>query len=347
MDADTLSALRHSIKKWEMIIASGGGDDAGLNCALCQKFFDHPKFCEGCPVKTRTGLKGCVGSPYDDWASHHEREHSGGDDCPPLTIECGECHRLAQAQLAFLQGLLPREHATGGLPASLRLRWRTKRGSDIILDSLYGVDTGPGISGDERGSNPGIPASFAYDPAPWRTLKRSMRLASIPAEGFTFVDMGCGKGRVLLSALSLPFSRVIGIELSPALSAIAEKNLASARLIARRCSSAQVICGDASEFSMPHGPNLLFFYNPFPLDTMEIVLGNIARRYFETPRLVCLIFYACSSTISSINEFLFSKTDGHARWLISATVGHRSVNIFTLPQIERGMSERTLDLQVA
>ena len=74
MDADTLSALRHSIKKWEMIIATAGGDDAGLNCALCQNFFDHPNFCEGCPVKTYTGLKECIGSPYDDWASHHERE---------------------------------------------------------------------------------------------------------------------------------------------------------------------------------------------------------------------------------------------------------------------------------
>ena len=88
MDADTLSALRHSIRKWEMIIASAGGDDAGLNCALCQKFFDQLNCCEGCPVTTRTGLKGCIGSPYDDWASHHEREHSG-DDCRPLTIECG------------------------------------------------------------------------------------------------------------------------------------------------------------------------------------------------------------------------------------------------------------------
>jgi hypothetical protein len=38
MDADTLSALRHSIQKWEMIIAGVGGDDADLNCALCQKW---------------------------------------------------------------------------------------------------------------------------------------------------------------------------------------------------------------------------------------------------------------------------------------------------------------------
>jgi hypothetical protein len=44
MDADTLSALRHSIQKWEMIIAGVGGDDADLNCALCRKFFNDPDF---------------------------------------------------------------------------------------------------------------------------------------------------------------------------------------------------------------------------------------------------------------------------------------------------------------
>jgi SAM-dependent methyltransferase len=245
--------------------------------------------------------------------------------------------------------LLPRRYRRTRRPTPLwHFRWRTKRGLDIILDSLYGVDTGAGFSGEERGSNTGTPVPFAYDPAPWRTLKRSMRLASLQAEGSTFVDIGCGKGRVLLSALGLPFARVIGIELSPVLSKIATKNLASARLIVRRCSSAEVICGDAIEFSMPHGPTVIFFYNPFPLATMEIVLGNIVRSYFEAPRPICLVFYACSSIMPAISEFLGAKTSGHARLLISTTVGYRSVNIFALPKIEQhGMSERTLDLAVA
>jgi SAM-dependent methyltransferase len=333
MDADTLSALRHSITKWEMIIAGAGADDGGLNCALCRKFFDHPNFCEGCPVKTRTRLKGCSGSPYDDWACHHEREHSDGDDCCPLTIECGECHRLAETQLDFLRGLLPREHATGGSPAAALFHWWIKRGSEIILDFLHGVDTAPGASSGER-AHAGIRGAHAYDPAPWWTLKRSMRLASIRAEGFTFVDIGCGKGRVLLSALALPFSRVIGIELSRALSKIAEKNLTSARLIARRCSSAQVIRGDATEFSMPHGPNVVFFYNPFPLDTMEIVLGNIVRSYLDAPRPVFLIFYACSSIMPRIREFLPARTNGCARPRVSTTIGYRSVTVFELPQAQ-------------
>jgi hypothetical protein len=40
MDADTLSDLLRSINKWESIIAGTGQDDAGLNCALCKRYFE-------------------------------------------------------------------------------------------------------------------------------------------------------------------------------------------------------------------------------------------------------------------------------------------------------------------
>jgi SAM-dependent methyltransferase len=324
MDNDTAAALLQTVNKWENILNNNGEDNLSLDCPLCHKFFDIPYCCQGCPVALRTGQRGCSGTPHDEWISHHEHEHGcGEDDCRPLTIECAECRRLAVTQLAFLRELLPRRYrTTRRLNLLAPVVWWTKRGSNGVLDSLYGVDTGP----DGFGDNP-----FAYDPAPWRTLKQVMRLASLPAEGFTFVDIGCGKGRVLLSALEFPFRQIIGIELSSTLAKIAEKNLGTARLFTRRALSSEVICGDATEFVTPKGPLIVFFYNPFPLDTMQIVLGNIVRAYVETPCLVYLIFYACSSTITGISEFLVSNTDDHARRLVSTTVGHRSVNIFELP----------------
>jgi hypothetical protein len=329
MNADTLTALRHSIEKWESIVAGKGGDEAGFNCALCQKFFSDPNFCEGCPVKTRTGQRGCLGSPYEDWARHHEREHINGDDDRPLRVECSECRRLAEAQLAFLRGLLPRK----GLTAADHFRWWLKRGSESILDLLHGVDTAPGVSAYED-ALVSVTRAHAYDPAPWRTLKQSLQLASLRPEKFTFVDIGCGKGRVLLSALALPFARVIGIELSPVLSRIAEQNVAAARLIARRCSSVQVICADATQFVIPDGPNILFFYNSFSFEVMEIVLDEIVHSYLDNPRSVFLIFYACSSIMPKISEFLPTKTNGRTRLRVSANIGSRSVNVFELPQIE-------------
>jgi SAM-dependent methyltransferase len=219
-----------------------------------------------------------------------------------------------------------------GLTASDCFLWWLKRGSEVILDFLHGVDTATGDSAEE-GVRTGLPHNHAYDPAPWRTLKRSLRLAYLRPEKFTFVDIGCGKGRVLLAALALPFARIIGIELSPVLSKIAEQNVTAARLIARRCSSVHVIRADATHFVMPAGPNILFFYNPFPFAVMEIVLENITRGYLDNPRPVYLIFYACSSIMPRINEFLLANTDGRARRLVSTNIGSRSVNVFELPPV--------------
>jgi SAM-dependent methyltransferase len=204
-----------------------------------------------------------------------------------------------------------------------RFRWWAKRGRDIALDLMCGVDTGPEIAGER--------SPHAYDPAPWRTLDRAMRLASLQAAGASFVDLGCGKGRVLLSALAYPFARVVGVELSPTLAKIAEQNLRAARLPVRRACSSQVVCGDAREFPLPEGPSVAFFYNPFPIGTMLIVLENIGHSYLKDPRGICLIFYACSSSMSEVNEFLGSKVEYRARRLVSTTIGQRSLNIFELP----------------
>ena len=204
-----------------------------------------------------------------------------------------------------------------------RFRWWAKRAPDTVLDFVYGVDTGPEIA-CERGPH-------AYDAAPWWTLNRAMRLASLRAEGVSFVDIGCGKARVLLSALAFPFLRVVGVELSPTLAEIAQQNLLSARLPVRRCFSSQIVRGDATKFPLPEGPSVVFFYNPFPTNTMLIVLENIGQSYLKDPRRICLIFYACSSSISEVNEFLGSKVEYRARRLVSTTIGQRSLNIFELP----------------
>ena len=48
-----------------------------------------------------------------------------------------------------------------------------------------------------------------------------------------FLDLGAGKGRMLLAASRYPFRRVIGVELSDRLAAIARSNVAAFRLRAR------------------------------------------------------------------------------------------------------------------
>src|SRR5438270_5254355 len=172
--------------------------------------------------------------------------------------------------------------ARGGQVTKLRatVRWWLRRALDIGFDTLHGVDTGAVIrAGTQNPAKPhlNVELPHAYDPSPWRIVSRCLRLAGITTcSDFTFVDIGCGKGKVLLSATVLPFSKVIGVEFSPHLCEVAQRNIRAARLLRRRCTNTEIVCCDASYWSPPSdGPLLCFFANPFNSTVMKKVLSNI------------------------------------------------------------------------
>lgn len=106
MDARTLEALKGSIAKWEGILK--GKPDRGIDdCVLCQVFVRDS--CLGCPVRDRSGHSFCEETPHPAWIRHHHKAHPG---VRPVTVECPECTHLAQAELDFLKGLLPKESDT-------------------------------------------------------------------------------------------------------------------------------------------------------------------------------------------------------------------------------------------
>jgi len=118
MNKKTLKALKDSIKKWKKIIDGTGGDEGSWNCPLC-KIFDGSfwlwkrrnrnwrnqkwNLCVGCPVKEKTGLVNCYGSPYDEWVEHHQKSHNWW---LPFSVECEVCKEIAIKELEFLKSLL-------------------------------------------------------------------------------------------------------------------------------------------------------------------------------------------------------------------------------------------------
>jgi hypothetical protein len=93
MDAETLEALRGSIKKWEGVIAGTVEEQGSANCPLCQRFVDGQ--CRGCPVMQSTGQKYCQGSPYHSYVDAEEDEDDDG------------MAEQAKNELDFLKSLLP------------------------------------------------------------------------------------------------------------------------------------------------------------------------------------------------------------------------------------------------
>jgi hypothetical protein len=92
MDAKTLKALRGSIAKWQAIVDGTGEDHGPRNCPLCKLFYFDGD-CDGCPVRENTGVGSCVRTPYTDYVDSTE---GSADES-----------NAAQAELAFLQSLLP------------------------------------------------------------------------------------------------------------------------------------------------------------------------------------------------------------------------------------------------
>jgi SAM-dependent methyltransferase len=111
---------------------------------------------------------------------------------------------------------------------------------------------------------------------------------------YTFVDFGAGKGRTLLLASHDGFRKIIGVEFAGELVKCATDNIAHYKNAAQKCRDIQVIEADAVEFALPHGPLVIYFYNPFTREVLDFVMRNIVRS-LKADRRNCYIIYGSSS----------------------------------------------------
>jgi SAM-dependent methyltransferase len=108
---------------------------------------------------------------------------------------------------------------------------------------------------------------------------------------FTFIDLGSGKGRTLLMASDFPFRRIFGVELLPSLHAIAQQNLARYKSDSQKCFALESVCTDATTFSFPDGPLLIYLFNPFPEPGLRRTLANLEATLHSRPRPVYVLYH--------------------------------------------------------
>jgi SAM-dependent methyltransferase len=101
---------------------------------------------------------------------------------------------------------------------------------------------------------------------------------------FSFVDVGSGKGRVLLMAAEYPFRRIVGVELLPELHEVARENV-------KRDPRVELVLGDAREFQFPDGPLVVFLFNPFPPWVLRQVLRNVQESLKRKPRDMFVVLH--------------------------------------------------------
>lgn len=130
-----------------------------------------------------------------------------------------------------------------------------------------------------------------FGPTPLRAADEIIASLPIRKEDFTFVDVGSGKGRVLLIAARSPFKRVVGVEISEELHKVATANIRNRRDPLARCADVQSTCFDASLFEIPSGPVVFWVFNPFQIrDPMNVLLSRIEASWREDPRPMLFVY---------------------------------------------------------
>jgi SAM-dependent methyltransferase len=162
-----------------------------------------------------------------------------------------------------------------------------------VYDWRHNVDTcgdanldGLTISGTNAGHG------VFYHPSHPKFLSQVLSSLGIDYEKFTFVDLGSGKGRVLLVASEFPFREIVGVEFARELHEIASVNVKNYRSSSQKCKNINCVHQDAVDFKFPLTPLVLYLSNPFRPAVLIPVLQNLQASLDAHPRDALLLYVA-------------------------------------------------------
>ena len=126
------------------------------------------------------------------------------------------------------------------------------------FDRLNGTDTSGYIpAADLPGSRFSDERRHVYGGSQPSIVRAALR--ELPdLTGFTFVDLGAGKGRPALVAAGFPFQQVVGVELASSLVEIALRNAAIFQAQHPGFAPVRIVNGDAAAHPLPAGDLVVF-----------------------------------------------------------------------------------------
>ena len=127
-----------------------------------------------------------------------------------------------------------------------------------------------------------------YVPLPYLVINQILARLAMGKED-VFVDIGCGKGRVLCCACRKPLRKVVGIEVNESLVKLA---LANANRVRRKKTEVQVLAMPAEEFDYAD-TTAIYLYNPFGPPIMDKVFARIDESYRRKPRKLQVAYANC------------------------------------------------------
>lgn len=183
------------------------------------------------------------------------------------------------------------------------MKYKTNTCSWIVLDDL-GFDA----SKKEHAE--------MYQPTHTVPLRKLLKKLKIPP-GKVLVDLGCGKGRVLLVASEFGFKITRGIEFSPLLCDVAVKNFTIYRNKVQTNTNFVIVNSDVIDYEIKDDEEIFSLFNPFDDTVLRQVLQNIKESLQRQNRKIWIIYRNAifretvenSMNVTKIMEFLFWGQD--------------------------------------
>jgi len=186
-----------------------------------------------------------------------------------------------------------------------RLEERTE-----AFDARFGTDTAAPFFGRDQ-----KPATHFYTATTASLIYEILNSLSLPSNTFAFVDMGSGKGRVLLIASEFPFAKIVGVELSHRLHRIAEENIKQYRPDSQQCTAFHLHCMNVVDYVFDQEPLVLFLADPFGRETVGRVVANLEASLSATPRDAFVVYiYPQFEDLLRSSRFLRRVREGGPRW---------------------------------
>lgn len=169
----------------------------------------------------------------------------------------------------------------------LRLKTRLNYMLDHIIEGRRAARTEGVVLVPDLGLvGPNAGDAVRYEATPTALFIRLIRSLNLDYSKFALIDLGSGKGRILLRSAEMPFSRIEGVELSEALYRDSIETIIAAG-IQERVTVRNV---DAVSYDFPPVPFVLFMFNPFGERVMRQVVANLVRSLEITPRDIFVIY---------------------------------------------------------
>lgn len=134
-----------------------------------------------------------------------------------------------------------------------------------------------------------ISKSSPYEAVSYFLLEKLLEEFRKLSSAASIIDLGCGKGRVMVVSAFFGFTSITGIDFAKELCKVAEKNIQTLEKKFDRLHW-KVICTDVVNYEIQPGDNVFFMSNPFNDEILNQVLSKIEVSLKEEPRIVWFIY---------------------------------------------------------